>query len=251
MERAVDTSERLADDMAWVARHGPSASGWITNGWGSRVKFLLRGGYLSMRDAPDLRTSATLLGRLRYQPTDQVAWGEFVDRYGPEIYGWCRRWNLQDADARDVTQAVMAALCSKMKTFAYDRNLSFRGWLRTLTHHTWSDLVTRRRPTPLGGDRGGDPGWLESIEARDDLLVRLDEQFDRELLEEASFRVRLRVEPHTWEAFRLTAVERMAGAAVAEQLGMKVATVFKAKSKVQRMLREEIGRLEGADPAGY
>ena len=37
----------------------------------------------------------------------------------------------------------------------------------------------------------------------------------------------------------------MSGAAVAERLGMKVATVFKAKSKVQRMLREEIGRLEG------
>ena len=33
--------------------------------------------------------------------------------------------------------------------------------------------------------------------------------------------------------------------AVAERLGMKVATVFKAKSKVQRMLREEIGRVEG------
>jgi RNA polymerase sigma-70 factor (ECF subfamily) len=37
---------------------------------------------------------------------------------------------------------------------------------------------------------------------------------------------------------------------VADQLGMKVATVFKAKSKVQRMLREEICRLEGTDPAG-
>ena len=91
---------------------------------------------------------------------------------------------------------------------------------------------------------------LESVEARDDLVVRLDEQFDRELFEEASFRVRLRVEPHTWEAFRLAAIEGLAGAEVSERLGMKVATVFKAKSKVQRMLREEICRLEGVDPSG-
>ena len=205
------------------------------------------GGNHLMRDAPDLRTSATLLGRLHDNPTDQVAWSQFVDRYGPRIYGWCRRWNLQDADAKDVTQAVLAALCIKMKTFTYDPSLSFRGWLRTLTHHTWSDLVASRRPVLLGGSQGEESDWLESLEARDDLVERLNEQFDRELLEEATVRVRLRVEPHTWEAFRLTAIERMSGAAVAERLGMKVATVFKAKSKVQRMLREEIGRLEGTD----
>ena len=87
-----------------------------------------------MRDAPDLRTSASLLGRLRHQPTDQEAWSEFVDRYGEKIYGWCRRWHLQDADAKDVTQAVLASLCIKMRTFSYDPGLSFRGWLRTLTH---------------------------------------------------------------------------------------------------------------------
>ncbi len=202
------------------------------------VNSLLLEGYYPMRDAPDLRTSASLLGRLRHQPTDQEAWSEFVDRYGARIYGWCRRWDLQDADARDVTQAVLARLCIKMKTFPYDPALSFRGWLRTLTHHTWSDLVASRRLVAAGHGGGEDPDWLESLEARDDLIESLDDQFDRELLQEAMVRVRLRVEPHTWEAFRLTALERNGGAAVAEQLGMKVATVFKAKSKVQRMLRE-------------
>ncbi len=200
-----------------------------------------------MTDAPDLRTSATLLGRLRNLPTDQVAWSEFVDRYGVVIYGWCRRWHLQDADARDVTQAVLASLCIKMRTFVYDTRLSFRGWLRTLTHHALSDLAAARRPGARGAGSGEDSDWLESLEAREDLIERIDEQFDRELLEEATIRVRMRVEPHTWEAFRLTAIERMTGAAVADQLGMKVATVFKAKSKVQRILREEVGRLERSD----
>ena len=201
-----------------------------------------------MTDAPDLRTSATLLGRLRDVPTDQVAWNEFVDRYGAVIYGWCRRWHLQDADAKDVTQAVLATLCIKMRTFRYDNTLSFRGWLRTLTHHTLIDLAASRRPALRGGGSQEDPDWLESLEARQDLIERIDEQFDRELFEEAAIRVRLRVEPHTWEAFRLTAIERMSGADVADRLGMKVATVFKAKSKVQRMLREEIGHLDRSEP---
>jgi RNA polymerase sigma-70 factor (ECF subfamily) len=64
-------------------------------------------------------------------------------------------------------------------------------------------------------------------------------------LDEAMLRVRLRVEPHTWEAFHLTAVDGLSGADVGIRLGMKVATVFKAKSKVQKMLQEEVQRLNG------
>ena len=52
------------------------------------------------------------------------------------------------------------------------------------------------------------------------------------------------MQPHTWEAFRLTTQEGLSGAEVATRLGMQVATVFVAKSKVQKMLQEEIGKLE-------
>jgi hypothetical protein len=55
---------------------------------------------------------------------------------------------------------------------------------------------------------------------------------------------RLRVEPRTWDAFHLLAIEGRSGAEVARHLEMKVATVFVARSKVQRMLREEVMRLE-------
>jgi RNA polymerase sigma-70 factor (ECF subfamily) len=48
----------------------------------------------------------------------------------------------------------------------------------------------------------------------------------------------------------LTAFEGMHGTAVADRLHIKVATVFKAKSKVQRMLQEEVRRLEGPDLNG-
>ena len=57
------------------------------------------------------------------------------------------------------------------------------------------------------------------------------------------------MEPHTWEAFRLTALEGLPGAATAERLSMKVASVFKAKSNVQKLLQEEKDRLEKAESA--
>jgi RNA polymerase sigma factor (sigma-70 family) len=189
-------------------------------------------------------TSITLLDRLRQEPADQAAWAEFVRRYGPHLYRWCRRWGLQEADAQDVTQAVLARLAAKMNSFRYDPAGSFRAYLKTLARYAWCDFLEGRRQ-PDAGKGGSDVlELLASVEAGDDLVQRLNEQFDQELLVEAQARVRQRVEPHTWEAFRLTAVEGQSGTEAGSRLGMKVATVFKAKSKVQQMLQEEVARLE-------
>src|SRR5262245_14016705 len=191
------------------------------------------------------QTSVTLLGRLRQEGTDQAAWVEFVRRYGPKICGWCRQWALQESDAQDVAQEVLLKLAAKLRSFTYDPSRSFRGWLKTLTHHAWCDFVESRR---RGGD--GRIAWeqLESLAAGQDLLQRLDEDFDRELADEAMARVQVRVAPHTWQAFRLTAVEDLSGAEAAERLSMTVAMVFIAKSRVQKMVRAEIERMESVRP---
>jgi RNA polymerase sigma factor (sigma-70 family) len=193
------------------------------------------------------KTSATLLGRLRRDPTDQAAWSEFVERYGRKIYGWCRHWKLQDADAEDVTQTVLLLLARKMSTFAYDPSRSFRSWLKTLTQHAWSDFVARQKRPDQGSGDSKIEEVLHQAAARDDLVTRLNAEFDQELLEAAMVRVRLRVQPQTWEAYRLTALEGHSGADAAEQLKMRVATVFNCKSKVHHMLQEEIRQLEARD----
>jgi DNA-directed RNA polymerase specialized sigma24 family protein len=145
-----------------------------------------------------------------------------------------------------VTQAVLVKLTGKMYTFTYDPSRSFRAYLKTLARYAWCDFVEAcKRP---GAGSGDSAAWqaLQAVEAGDDLLRRLDQEFDQELLAEARAQVQQRVEAHTWETFHLTAVEGLSGAAVAGRLGLKVAAVFKAKSKVQKMLQEEITRLAGA-----
>ena len=62
-------------------------------------------------------------------------------------------------------------------------------------------------------------------------------------------RVRLRVQPHTWEAFRLLALEGVSGADAAQKLGLKVATVFVARSKVHKLLKDEVRRLDASGPS--
>src|SRR6516225_6538449 len=197
-----------------------------------------------MDSASSLRTSASLLGRIRQDPNDQAAWADFVRRYGPKIYGWCQQWHLQEADAQDVTQNVLLKLAAKLRTFVYDPAQSFRGWLRTLTEHALSDFVADRRRPGLGSGDSRVVEMLETVEAHTDLLDRLKDEFDREVLEEALSRAQMRVPHQRWEAFRLTALDGLSGAEAAQRLNMKVATVFTAKSKVQKVVQEEIRRLE-------
>ena len=189
-------------------------------------------------------TRVTLLGRLRAAPNDPAVWSEFVAWYGRKIYAWCRAWGLQQADAQDVTQEVFLNLSARMQEFRYDPRGSFRAWLKTVTHHAWQDYLERQHRPGRGAGTESAIERLAALEARDDLARRLAEAFDEELLKEAAVRVRLRVEPRTWDAFQLLAIEGRTGAEVARQLNMKVATVFVARSKVQRMLREEVARLE-------
>ena len=197
-----------------------------------------------MEDAPLPTTRATLLTQLRQNPSDQAGWDEFVERYGRHIYRWCRQWKLQDADAEDLTQTILVKLTQKLRAFAYDPSRSFRGWLKTVAHHAWRDFEdSRRRTPPAAGDSQAQELML-TLEARDDLVQRLEEAFDLELLEAAKVRVRLRVAPHTWEAFRLLVIEGLEVAEVAARVRLQVAMVYVAKSKVQKMLQEEIGKLE-------
>src|SRR5947209_13254256 len=107
-------------------------------------------------------TRITLLGLLERDPTNQAAWGEFVEHYGSKIYGWCRKWNLQEADAQDVTQNVLLKLAQKLREFSYDPSRSFRAWLKTLTRHALSDFLERRQRPGLGSGDSRVRQMLES-----------------------------------------------------------------------------------------
>jgi RNA polymerase sigma-70 factor (ECF subfamily) len=191
-----------------------------------------------------LHTRLTLLRRLQHD--DPAAWNEFEALYGPRICQWCRHWRLQDADMLDVKQAVLLKLAQQVidKRFNPAKQKSFRGWLKTVTYHAWCDYVSACQRAGRGSGDSGVRAVLESQEAGDSLVRSIDEDYERALYEEASTRVRDRVAPHTWEAFRLTAREGLSGAEAAARLNMKVATVFTAKNQVKRMLQEEVRKLD-------
>ena len=173
---------------------------------------------------------ASLLSTLRRRPGDSEASAQFVKTYGPRILQWCRRWGLQDADAHDVTQSVLLRFMHRAERFDYDRSRRFRGWLRALTQSSCRDFVKRRRiwDQGLGGDAAS---RIDAIAARDGVADLIETENAREILRVAMERVRLRVEPRTWEAFRLLNVERLSGEEAAARVGMRLGSTYAASAK--------------------
>ena len=65
-----------------------------------------------------------------------------------------------------------------------------------------------------------------------------------EISRRAAIAVRIRVQPRTWEAYRLTCEEQVAAPQVAAQVGMPLSEVYVSKSRILKMLREETRKIE-------
>ena len=187
-------------------------------------------------------THESLLLAVCTRPFDAEAWSRFVFLYGPLVVKWCRRYGLQDADALDVAQDVLLQFLKQAERFQYNRSRKFRGYLRKIVHSAWCDWVERRQLNDVGSGRELDD--LDEIPARDELIGLFEAEYDRELLQLAMEHVKRRVEPHTWEAFRLLAIEGHSGKDAAQRVGMKVGSAFAARHKVQNLLKQEILRLD-------
>ena len=194
----------------------------------------------------DATTSRTLLLRLRDLDNNE-AWKEFHTRYEPRIMNWCRRYNLQESDALDVTQEVLGKLVRAMQTFEYQpARGSFRGWLKTVTNNAIRDfLKTLSRPGRGSGDTQTHRQMeiLKSEEALSALASTIEEEGERELLREAEQRVKARVQPHTWQAYKMTVLESCKSSEAAEKLQIPVSDVYVAKSRVIKLLRQEVENL--------
>jgi RNA polymerase sigma-70 factor (ECF subfamily) len=190
-----------------------------------------------MPKAPN--TSPTLLLRLR-DPHDQEAWGEFVDRYGPVVFAYGCRQGLQEADAADLTQLVFRRVTTALSRFDYDPGAgSFRGWLFTIVRNQLRSL--HRQP---GGLRlaSGDPATERLLAAHPapEESADWEESCEAQLFRWAARRIRGQFRPASWQAFWRTAVDGRPPEEVAGELGMSVAAVYTARSRVMTRLRAVI-----------
>ncbi|MFM8583696.1 MAG: sigma-70 family RNA polymerase sigma factor [Planctomycetaceae bacterium] len=147
-------------------------------------------------------------------------------------------------DASDVTQEVLLRISKQLTRLEYDPTRSFRGWLPAVIMGAWSDWARGQRKHARM--RGG-PESLRVLceqEQGQDLVARLEARYDRELYELAAERVQRRVTRLTWQTFERLACQEQSAAEVASALGVTPGGALAARARVQRLLREEVERLE-------
>ena len=190
-------------------------------------------------------TSLSMLDRVRAE--DPAAWKRLVELYSPLIYSWARRSGLRNEDAADLLQEVWRAVAGNVARFRRTPGEgSFRGWLWAISRNKLRDHFRARQGSPeaVGGSDARD----RIHDIADDEPPDSDESGPGSLLHRALELIRGDFEERTWQAFWRSAVDGLPAAAVATELSLSVDSVYQAKSRVLRRLREEMGDLLSPEP---
>jgi RNA polymerase sigma-70 factor (ECF subfamily) len=183
-------------------------------------------------------TRASLLVRLR-DPRDEAAWREFVDLYAPLVYGYARKQGLQDADAADLSQDVLGAVAGAVGRLEYDpARGAFRNWLFTIVRRKLTDWRRARKHRPDIGNGAATGRLLEQYTAPAKEAAEWEAAWEWRLFALACAEVRRGVTDTTWQAFWRTAVQDQSGKRVAADLGLTVAAVYRARSRVLARLKD-------------
>jgi RNA polymerase sigma-70 factor (ECF subfamily) len=189
-------------------------------------------------------TRASLLIRLR-DHGDHAAWSEFLDLYRPLIYRLATQKGMQHADAEDLAQQVLVSVAGAIDRWKPDpRRARFRTWLRRVADNAILNALTRGV-----ADRGSGNSDLRDLldehpdrNGPDSALLRLE--FRRELLNWAAKQIREEYQAATWSAFWMTAVDGVAVDEAARKLNKTPGSVYAARSRVMRRLKEKINEFE-------
>ena len=175
---------------------------------------------------------------------DADAWHRLVSVFGPIVYRWCRSSSVPASDAADVVQEVFATVARGISDFERQKSEgSFRSWLATITRSRTTDYF--RGATKQQAAAGGTDAMLamqRHAEAVDSTITHanLQSTISRQVLAQA----RAEFEPSTWDAFWQTTIEGKSAGEVAQSTGLSRASVYQAKSRVLRNLRQ---RMVGLD----
>ena len=185
-------------------------------------------------------TSLSLLDRVR-ELSNAQAWDQLVTLYAPLLKHWLRRYDIQDSDAADITQDVLAALLTEIPEFQHSqRPGAFRSWLRRILVYRVRRFWRSRDRQPLAtGTSSMDERLSELQDDYSEVSQMWNREHDDYVLNRLMKIVRPQFAPETWQAFHRQVIGGQMADTVAHELGMSLSGVYMAKSRVLRALRQQ------------
>jgi len=182
-------------------------------------------------------TRHSLLQRAQAGETD--AWKDLVNLYRPLIFAWLNRQGMPAGDLEDLSQEVLLSVVKQLPGFQHSGHRgAFRSWLRTILCRRTADYWRALDVHSVA--KGGSGAALQQIADPDSELNRQwDEEHDRYVFRCLLKLVEDEFEPLTLQAFRRLALDGVSGAEAAQELGLSLAAVYVAKSRVLARIRQE------------
>jgi RNA polymerase sigma-70 factor (ECF subfamily) len=184
-------------------------------------------------------TPSSLLVRLG-QPNASAHWERFVALYTPLLYTWTRRLNVPPQDAADLLQDLFTCLVEQFRSLSHDPKRSFRTWMRTLLVNRWRTWLQKRAARKVLADP---KDRLEDVAVSEQVPEFEEEEYRRHVVFRALQLMQAEFQPATWNACWEYVVNGRPPEEIARELGVSVNTVYLAKSRVLRRLREELSDL--------
>jgi RNA polymerase sigma-70 factor (ECF subfamily) len=178
---------------------------------------------------------------LRAQTGETEAWKDLTDLYRPLILGWLNRQGVPARDLEDLSQEVLLSVVKQLPGFQHSgQRGAFRTWLRTIVCRRTADYWRAiDADTQAQGGSGATVALQQLADPASELNRQWDEEHDRYVVHCLLDRVEEEFEPITLQAFRRLALDGISGAEAAQELGLSVAAVYVAKSRVLARMRQE------------
>lgn len=191
-------------------------------------------------------TNESLIVQVR-DPSNRAAWDQFEQLYRPVIFRIARAKGLQHADALDLVQQVLISVSSAIDRFDKQHQGSrFRNWLGRITRNAILKALTRRpRDRASGGSDVLDV--LSEIPADPETEALINLEYRRELFQRAAQQVRSQSQEVTWLAFEMTELQQISIERTSALLQISTGSVYAARSRVMRRIRNTIEKLEAID----
>jgi len=194
-------------------------------------------------------TRQSLLSRLK-DWNDQKSWQVFFETYWKLIYRTAVKAGLTEPEAQDVVQETVISVCRSMPGFQYDpAKGSFSSWLLRVTAWRITDQVRKRDPA-VQLEEPESPTETETStteQVPDPAGVGLEtmwnEEWERNLMEAATQRVRLKVDPRHYQIFDCYVIKAWPVAQVIETFRISRGRLYLIKHRISRLIRHEIEQL--------
>lgn len=185
-------------------------------------------------------TSISLLNRLQ-QTDDSKNWNRLVELYAPLLRAWLRKYDVQDSDADDIVQEVLAAVMKELPSFQHNQRIgAFRSWLRTILANRVKLFWRSQKYRPVAtGTSSLDDQLNQLQDDASEVSQMWNREHDEYVLQRLMKAVQPQFEAKTWQAFRRQVVDGEKANMLASELDMSLSSVYMAKSRVLSALRRE------------